>query len=83
MASVAPPIPLEGSALADFLSRLAREQGWSVTYGDAVAAGEAKRTILHGSVAGLTPTEAVAVAIRTSGLTHRVDRGELIVERQP
>ncbi len=76
---VAPPLEMEGMTLAAFLERAAREQGWVVQYATPTVAGEGARIILHGSVNGLAPTEAVEVATTTSGLRHRLERGELTV----
>ena len=38
--------------------------------------------ILHGSVNGLTPRETLDVAIKTSGLDHQLEDGELLVFRE-
>jgi hypothetical protein len=70
---------MEGVPLATFLTRLAREQGWSLEYHDADVARQAQAIILHGSVRDLAPHEAVAVAIETSGLRHRLEDGLLVV----
>ena len=78
---VSPPLDMEGATLAAFLERVGREHGWVVRYADQALQGEAARIVLHGSVNGLTPTEMVDVALRTSGLTHRLEGGELYVFR--
>jgi ferric-dicitrate binding protein FerR (iron transport regulator) len=82
MAEVSPPIDIEGVSLAAYLDRLAREQGWTVMYDDSRLAREARGIILHGSVAGLSPADALQVAIGTSGLTYRLDNGRLVVTRE-
>jgi ferric-dicitrate binding protein FerR (iron transport regulator) len=79
--SLAPPFEIEGVPLAAFLERLSREQGWTLRYADRALASEASGIILHGSVAGLHSREALDVAIRTSGLVHRLRDGELLVSR--
>ena len=68
-------------AVHDYLTYLAREHGWALHYADPELAREAATIILHGSVRGLSPQEALAVAITTSGLRHRLERGELVVLR--
>jgi ferric-dicitrate binding protein FerR (iron transport regulator) len=78
---VSPPMEMEGVPLATFLARLAREQGWTVEYGDVTLAREAERIILHGSASNLAAREAVEVAIATSGLLHRLEGGSLVVLR--
>ncbi len=80
-ASMAPPLEIEGLALSVFLERTAREHGWELRYADAALAKEASGIILHGSVNGLPPREALAIAITTSGLNHQLENGELVVFR--
>jgi ferric-dicitrate binding protein FerR (iron transport regulator) len=80
-ASLAPPLEIEGVALSSFLERIAHEHGWDVRYADAALAREASRIVLHGSVAGLPPSDALDVAITTSGLQHRLEGGEVTVFR--
>lgn len=81
IADVAPPIDMEGLPLSVFLDRLAHEHGWTVEYRDGTIASQAETDILHGSVRGLAPREAVEVAIAASGLRHRFAGGSLIVSR--
>ena len=78
---VSPPMEIEGVALGEFLTRIARELGWVVHYADPVLAREAAGITLHGSVRGLSPREALDVALETSGLRHRVEDGSLVVLR--
>jgi ferric-dicitrate binding protein FerR (iron transport regulator) len=78
---VAPPLEMEGLPLATLLERVAREHGWTVEYHDSAIAREAETIVLHGSVNGLAPHEAVEVAIATSGLQHRLSGGLLVVSR--
>jgi hypothetical protein len=82
MTEVSPPIDIEGVPLSIYLDRLAREQGWSVEYADSSLARDAGGIILHGSVAGLAPGDALNVAIGTSGLGYRLDNGRLVVTRE-
>jgi FecR protein len=79
--STAPSINIEGLPLSIYLERLAREQGWTVQYVDSALARDAGGIILHGSVTGLTPVDALDVAIGTSGLAYRLDNGRLVVFR--
>lgn len=78
-ARVAPELVFEGRTLGAFLADVCREQGWRLTYDDASSQREAAAIVLHGSVAGLTPIDAVSVAVTTSGFTHRFADGELRV----
>jgi ferric-dicitrate binding protein FerR (iron transport regulator) len=81
VASISPPLEMEGASVAAFLERVAREQGWTVRYADPALAREASGIVLHGSVHGLHPREIVDVAIAASGLRHRFENGELVVLR--
>jgi hypothetical protein len=81
-ATLAPAFESEGQALDAFLQHLCREQGWTLTYADSKLARDASGMILHGSTKGLQPLEALAVVLATTGLTHRLENGELQVARQ-
>jgi hypothetical protein len=81
-ATVSPPFEIEGATLFTFLERIAREQGWALRYADSALAREASEIILHGSVSGLPPREAVEVTLTASGLTHRLEDGVVMVLRR-
>ena len=71
--AIAPPFPLEGGSLGEFLAWVSRESGRRIA-GPAVATGEAARaTVLHGSLAGLTPEESLAAVLPSCGLGFRLD----------
>jgi ferric-dicitrate binding protein FerR (iron transport regulator) len=78
---VSPALNIEGRALASFLESMSREHGWALVYGDPSLAREAAGIVLHGSVAGLSPRDALDVTLRTSGLTFRLADRELVVLR--
>jgi ferric-dicitrate binding protein FerR (iron transport regulator) len=78
---LAPPFDIEGRSLGAFLDYLAREHGWAIRFEDSALEAEASRTILHGSVRGLDPSEALDVALATSGLSSTFRDGDLIVSR--
>jgi hypothetical protein len=81
-ARLALPLEMDGTSLAQFLERIAREHGWTVEYrGGPPMALEAQQIVLYGSVAGLTAEGAVAVAVSASGLRHVLDRGTLVILR--
>lgn len=81
-AALAPRFDIEGRSVAAFLEHVSREHGWSLRYADAALARDASGIILHGSVAGLEPEEALGAALATSDLVHRVNDGELMVSRR-
>lgn len=78
---VAPPFSIEGRPLAVVLEHLSREQGWTLRYADASLAARASTIVLHGSIEGLSPQDALGVAIATSGLSHRLEGGTVFVSR--
>ena len=80
-ASIGPAFETAGRPLDAFLQHLCREQGWTLVYANPKLARDASGMILHGSTAGLQPSDALAVALATTGLTHRLRDGELLVAR--
>ncbi len=80
-ARLGPAFEIEGRSLAAFLDHVCREQGWTLSYADAKLALESSGIILHGSTAGLPPPDALAIVMATTGLTHSLRNGELLVAR--
>jgi ferric-dicitrate binding protein FerR (iron transport regulator) len=78
VSKTAPPFTLAGRTLAEFLDWVSRESGYAVAF-DGQAAAAAATTVLHGSIDGLTPDEALDVVLPSTGLDHRVVNGQLIV----
>ena len=70
---------LEGRSLRDFLLWIAGENGWQLRYADAAVEEKASTTILHGSIQGLTPEEALSAVLPTSGVAHRLENGVLLI----
>lgn len=66
--SLAAPIPIEGRPLAEFLAWYAQATGREVGFADAATAERAKRAVLHGSVEGLAPADALAAVAASVGL---------------
>lgn len=75
----APPPPVDGRTLQDFLAWVEREGGRSVRFADATLGQAARSTVVYGTIDGLTVDEALAVVLPTCGLTHRVDDGVITV----
>jgi len=78
--ALAAPIAIEGRPLGEFLSWLTREMGWRLSFGDEALAASAPGIVLHGSIAGLTPDEALATVLATCGLTSRLDGETLVLD---
>jgi ferric-dicitrate binding protein FerR (iron transport regulator) len=82
-AALAPVFETQGRPLNALLEHLAREHGWTLRFADARLARDASGIILSGSFGGLQPPDALAVALKASGLSHRLEEGELVVFRAP
>lgn len=77
----APAPDVTGKPLQVFLDWLAREGGWTTHFADSATAEIAKATLLHGDIRGLTPSQASAMVLQGSGLTHRLEESTLVIER--
>jgi len=77
--AIAPPFALEGASLESFLRWVGREQGWAWRFSDEAAARHGATVVLHGTIDGLTPTEALDAVLPTCGMTHEILDGELLV----
>ena len=78
----AAPMAIEGATLAAFLDWAARETGrsWRFAPGVPPSAGA---MVLHGTIAGLAPEEALSVVLPGCRLRHRVAGGTLHIEAAP
>ena len=74
VAEATPGIEIEGLLLADFLNWAGRELGREIRYDRPESAEEAATIVLHGSISGLTPIEALEAVLATTHL--RVVVGE-------
>ena len=79
IATIAPPFTLEGATVPALLEWVSREQGWQWAYANEAARRLAERAVLHGSIEGLTPEEALAAALPVAGLTARRQGTRLVV----
>jgi hypothetical protein len=77
---LAPPFTLEGSTGAAFLEWAGRHHGMRWAYAEPGLGERMRRTVLHGSIEGLTGEEAFEAVVRTSGLTMRRDGERFIIE---
>lgn len=76
----APPIDIEGMPLSGFLAWAARETGRDVAYASPGIEREAAGILVHGSIAGLTPPQALDAVLATTNLRARVAGASLVVE---
>jgi hypothetical protein len=79
--ALAPTPPIEGLSAGRFLEWAARELGLELSYSSDEARLRAEQAVLHGSIEGLTPEEAIQAVLPTAGLAHRVE-GERLRVRQ-
>ena len=64
--ALAEPVGIEGLPLARFLEWVALETGRRLDFADAQVANAAASTVLHGSIAGLSPDEALQAVLATT-----------------
>lgn len=80
IAALAPDYEIEGRPLVEFLQWASRELGRQPQFADAHAREVADRTILHGSVGGHEPLEALAIVLATTSLTYEICEGTIRVQ---
>lgn len=81
IADVTPPYAIEDRKLADFLAWVCRETGRELTFADPASEAAARAIVLRGSVAGLSPDEALAAVMATTTLTYMDTDGQLVVQQ--
>jgi ferric-dicitrate binding protein FerR (iron transport regulator) len=64
--AAAAPFDIEGATLEEYLSWVSLETGETLSFRHDIAEREAKRTILHGSINGLTPRESLSAVLSTT-----------------
>lgn len=65
-----PDFPIDGRSLADFLAWYTRETGLRLVLLGGTTAAAVNHTTLSGSIAGLTPNEALAAVMATTGFQY-------------
>jgi len=78
--STAPEFSIDGTLLHEFLTWAARETGLRLVFATPESAEEARRAVLSGSIAGLTPDEALAAVLPTTRLRSTEREGRLVIE---
>jgi ferric-dicitrate binding protein FerR (iron transport regulator) len=76
----APPIDIEGLPLSRFLAWAARETGREVAYGSPAVEREAAGIVVHGSITGLTPPQALDAVLATTSVRAQAAGGILLVD---
>ena len=78
---VSPSFSLEGETLEAFLGWVSRETGWDLEFASETVAASLP-VVLHGSVDGMRPNQALEAVLPTCGLTHRLAGGTLRIETE-
>ena len=76
----APSIDIDGMPLSSFLAWAARETGREIAYATPAVEREAAGIVVHGSITGLTPPEALDAVLATTNLRSQVSGGSLVVD---
>ena len=79
IAATTPAIDIEGLPLAEFLSWAARELGREVVYATPGIESEVAGIVVHGSIVGLTPLQALDAVLATTSVRTEVVEGSLVV----
>lgn len=82
IAAATPVIDIEGLPLTEFLAWAARELGREVRFDGPGITREAAAIVLHGSIAGLTPEQALDAVLATTRLRATVAGGLIILDSQ-
>ena len=81
--ALAPDFPIEGRSLAEFLSWYARETGKRIDYASPEIRVAAQQTRLSGSIAGLTPDDALTAILASTPFEYSVlDNGGVRVTKR-
>lgn len=79
-AGIAPgPFVIENRPLAQFLTWVGQQLGREIVYSTADSEAEAQRVILRGSIAGLTPEQALTAVLSTTRLRSRIEAGRIVI----
>lgn len=77
----AAPLPeIEGRSLGVFLDWFAREKGLKLQFADDETAALSRTIVLHGSVAEMSPLDALETVTLSSGFEARIENGALYVK---
>lgn len=76
---LAPDFEMESKSLLDFLDWAARETGKELIFTSSDARTLAKGTVLHGSVSGFTPIEAIQSVLATTSFDYDMDDKSLLI----
>jgi hypothetical protein len=78
---LSPAFDVDGQTLGVFLQRLREETHWRFRFSPRSLESEVSTIVLHGSLSGLEPEEALEAALATSGLRGRRQHDGFVIER--
>lgn len=78
--AVTPPFAIENRQLPDFLRWVSRETGRDLAYASPRVESLARGIVLRGSIAGMSPDEALTAVMATTNLGYSIDDGRLLVQ---
>ncbi len=82
VAAATPSIDIDGYSLTDFLAWAGRELGRDVVFASAEIRNEAAGIVVHGSIAGLTPMQALDAVLATTRSQAYIDGGHIVISPQ-
>ncbi len=82
IAATAPGIEIEGLPLGRFLSWVGRELGREITYASPQSESEVAGIVVHGSISGLTPAQALNAVLATTTVRAVIADGRIVVGSQ-
>ncbi len=78
-AAAAPGIEIEGLPLGRFLSWVGRELGREIVYTTPESAADVANIVVHGSIAGLTPRQALDAVLATTSVHGSLEEGRIVI----
>lgn len=82
IADATPDVDLEGMSLARFLAWAGRELGYEIDFAGGISESDLAAVVVHGSTAGLSPTEALHAVLATTTFQATVAGGRIHVDRR-
>ena len=79
LTDLARPFQIEGARVIPFLDWVSREQGWRWEFEQPAMRRRVEAIVLHGTIEGMTPSEALAAVLPTCGLSFRQDGDRLMI----
>ena len=82
VAAATPGMDIDGRPLIEFLSWAGRELGHEIVFSTAEVEVEATTIVVHGSIAGLTPMQALDAVLATTRMHAIHDGGRIVIDAQ-